>query len=183
MNNRKRNIVVSLGAVLALAAFAQAPAQAQTSTNPGGTRQIPPIVQAWADAWNSGDAEGMAALFTDDGVYEDYAFQASWDGPEAVAQWVEITVTNIPDARAELLDAYMRDDRATLRWVFHGTPERMGPIGGTGKTFSVSAVSIFELESGKISRVSDFYNLANLFRQLELEDQVWTPPFGPDVLK
>ena len=29
-------------------------------------RPVPPVVQRWLDAWNTGDAQGMAALFTDD---------------------------------------------------------------------------------------------------------------------
>lgn len=83
----------------------------------------------------------------------------------------------------EVLDAYQVGNRATVRWVFHGTPQRLGDIEGTGKSFSVSAVSVFELRDNQIARVSDVYNLANLMRQLGLEAGPWVPPFGAGVLK
>ncbi len=51
---------------------------------------LPPVVEAWANAWNDFDARGMAALFTEHGVYRDEAFQATFAGRDAVAAWVEI---------------------------------------------------------------------------------------------
>lgn len=156
-------------------------------TRPGSalTRpvEVPTVVKAWAKAWNEADAAGMAALFTEDGLYEDYAFQAHWTGVAGVSQWVALTVANIPDARVEVLDAYQIEDRATIRWIFHGTPERLADIPGTGRSFAVSAVTLIELEGGLIRRLGDFYNLANLLRQLDLPSGIWSPPFGPDILK
>ncbi|MBC8129894.1 MAG: hypothetical protein H7Y08_06190, partial [Rhizobiaceae bacterium] len=52
-------------------------AMAQSNWARPSSAGFPPIVAAWAKAWNAGDAAGMAALFTADGVYDDYAFQAS----------------------------------------------------------------------------------------------------------
>ncbi|QNK64962.1 nuclear transport factor 2 family protein [Pedobacter sp. PAMC26386] len=143
----------------------------------------PGIILAWAKAWNDGSGKEMSALFTEDGIYDDYAFQASWSGHEKISQWVKLTVESIPDARVEILDAFQSGDRATVRWVFHGLPKHIGPIEGTGRSFEVSAVSVFELKNGKIQHVSDYYNLANLFRQIGLPSGAWTPPFGPDLLK
>lgn len=179
MNVTKRTplktiVAAGLAAVVAMPSFAQ-----EATTVP----EVPHIVQAWANAWNTADSSAMAQLFTADGVYEDYAFQAVWTGPEQVAQWVDITAANIPGARVEIIEAYRVEDRATVRWVFHGTPERLADIEGTGTSFSVSAVSVLELEGERIARVSDFYNLANLLRQLGLEAGPWVPPFGADVLK
>jgi steroid delta-isomerase-like uncharacterized protein len=179
MNSNKRTylktlFVAGLLTTLAMPSFAQ-----EAPTMP----EVPVVVQAWVDAWNAADSEAMAQLFAADGVYEDYAFQAIWTGPEQIAQWVEITSANIPDAHIEILEAYQAGNRATVRWVFHGTPERLGEIEGTGKSFSVSAVSVLELEGEQISRISDFYNLANLLRQLGLEAGPWVPPFGVEVLK
>ena len=39
-------------------------------------RPVPEVVQRWADAWNTADAQGMAELFTENEVYQDFAFGA-----------------------------------------------------------------------------------------------------------
>lgn len=103
---------------------------------------MPSIVQKGADAWNNGDARGMAALFTDDGVYQDFAFGARNQG-KANASWVTLTVQKIPGAKAVILDAFQIGDRVAVQWVFSGTPIRLGPVESTGKSFAVPATSIF----------------------------------------
>ena len=145
------------------------------ATPPTPARSIPPVVQAWMDAWNTGDAEAMSALFTEDGVYQDFAFQAQVEGQEGVAFWVELTVQNIPDTRGEIIEAFRDGDRIAVKWTFSGTPLRLGPVEGNGKSFSVPAVSIFELEGEKIARVGDYYNRADLLGQLGLGDAFSNP--------
>lgn len=63
----------------------------------------------------------MAALFTDDGIYEDFAFQTSFRGTPGVARWVAITNASIRHAKVELVDAFRVGDRAATRWIFSGT--------------------------------------------------------------
>lgn len=128
---------------------------------------MPSIVQKWADAWNNGDARGMAALFTDDGVYQDFAFGARNQG-KANASWVTLTVQKIPGAKAVILDAFQIGDRVAMQWVFSGTPIRLGPVESTGKSFAVPATSIFFLKNGRIQEVADDDNRADLFGQLGL---------------
>jgi steroid delta-isomerase-like uncharacterized protein len=137
---------------------------------------LPPIAQQWMNAWNDKDPEAMTALFTEDGTYEDLAFQAKFQGKEAVAAWVRLTADHIPDLKGEIIDAFQSGDKVAVRWTFTGTPLEMGPIQGTGKTFSVPAASLIELRGGRIASVTDFYNLADLFRQLGLDAGDWVPP-------
>ncbi len=176
--NRFQNTLVA--AVFVLTTLAVAYGQttpaitAATSPTPTG-RPVPKVVQRWMDAWNSADTSGMAALFTQNGIYQDYAFGAKVQGKEGVAGWVELTVQNIPDARGEIIDAFRMGDRAAVQWVFSGTPLRMGPVEGTGKFFSVPATSVFILKGDRIQEVRDYYNRAELFRQLGLPSDGFTP--------
>lgn len=121
---------------------------------------IPPTVERWAAAWNDLDPAAMAALFTEDGLYEDLAFGASHRGRDGVAEWVTTTASLIPDARVDLVAAYQAGDRATAEWVFSGSvPGPAGPAGeATRVPFSVRAASLFELTDGLIRHVSDYYN-------------------------
>lgn len=181
MNKLAQNIV-RITALLVLTAFALASAQSPTmpaitaATPPQPTeRPVPEVVQRWMDAWNNADAEGMAALFTETGVYQDFAFGARVEGQEGVAGWVELTVQNIPDARGEILDAFRVGDRAAVQWTFSGTPLRMGPVEGTGASFSVPVTSVLVLEGDRIRAVHDYYNRAEIFRQLDLPSDGFAP--------
>lgn len=165
-----------LSAALMLAVALPGAAAAQDGSAAAEPRPIPPIVEKWAKAWETDDAQGMADLFTEDGVYEDFAFQARFQGRDGVATWVKLTAENIPEVRAEILDAFQAGDRVAVRWVFHGTPLRFAAIEATGKSFAVPAVTVFEMEGDRIRRASDYYNLADLFRQVGLPAGPWTPP-------
>lgn len=141
-------------------------------------RPVPQVVQQWADAWNKADATGMAKLFTDDGVYQDFAFEARFQGQAGVAGWVTLTVDAIPDARVVILDAFQASDRVAVQWVFSGTPRRLGALASTGKSFSVPVTSVFFLKQGRIQTVADYYNRAEVFQQLGLPSDTWAIP-GP----
>ncbi len=148
----------------------------------GGDRgPAPRAVREWAAAWNTGDAGRMAALFTEDGAYEDHAFQVEFRGRDGIAQWVEITAGSIDDARVEVHEAFRHGDRIAVEWTFSGEDTAGGLAGQppTGKSFSVPAASFFEVEGNKIRRVEDYYNLADLLRQLGLPADAWTPPPAP----
>ncbi len=174
--------VVGAGAAL-LGASGGGAVAASGGTQGGGREDaamVPRIVQQWADAWNAADPARMAALFTDDGVYEDFAFQARFQGREGIALWVSITSASIRDARVELVDAFHAGDRAAARWIFSGTDTGAfaRDLPPTGKSFSLPVASLFELEGQLIRRVGDYYNLADLLRQIGLPAGAYTPPTG-----
>ena len=139
-------------------------------------RPIPPIVKKWAAAWESSDAAGMAKLFTADGVYDDFAFQARSTGPAGIAMWVNITGHSLPGAKADILDVFQSGDRIAIRWMFNATPAKGNPLRATGRSFSVPVVTVLALKGGLIQRDSDYYNLADVLRQLGLPAGPWTPP-------
>lgn len=165
---------------LALSALAATPALGGTTTptqearaagyepQAANQRSMPRVVREWASAWNAGSPERMAGLFTEDGVYEDHAFQVVFQGRDGVAQWVSITSEAIDDTHVEIHGAFRRGDRIAVQWTFSGTDSASG-LGGqppTGNSFSVPATSIFEMKGNKIRRVDDYYNLADLLRQI-----------------
>lgn len=188
-NGHARPFVAVLGGLLlsalvfALGALAAVPALGSTTVSVQearaseyergitNRRPVPRVVRQWAAAWNAGSPGEMAALFTRDGVYEDHAFQVVFRGRDGVAQWVAITSGAIDDTHVEVDEAFRSGDRIAVRWTFSGTDSASG-LGGrppTGNSFSVPAASIFQIKGDKIQRVDDYYNLADLLRQI-------TPP-------
>ena len=135
-----------------------------------------PLVAAWASAWNDADAEGVADLYTRDALYEDLAFQVVFSGHEGIAQWHAITARAIPDASVDVEEVIRSGDRIAVRWTFAGTPVAIGETATSGKSFSVPVVTLMEVEGGRVARVTDAYNLADLLRQIGLPAGPWTPP-------
>ena len=161
------------GGVVAFAAGTAPRALAQATPT-----AVPPIVERWAAAWNAHSPEQLAALFTDDGVYEDLAFEFVLQGKQGVATWVTITLAGAPDARVELVYAFRDGDRAAAHWIFSGThTAAWGPaLPPTGRPFSLPVASLFELEGELIRRVGDYYNLATWLRQVGLPAGPYAPP-------
>lgn len=145
--------------------------------NPHDTR-LPRMVAAWADAWNTASPRKMAALFTEDGVYQDNAFQVAMTGPAGAAQWVTITEQSIKNAHVDVVDAFREGNKIAVRWNFSGadTGAFAKDRPATGKSFNVPVTTVMDLNGGKIQHLTDYYNLADLLRQVGLPAGVWTPP-------
>jgi len=118
-------------------------------------------------AWSSYDVEKIASFFTDDCVYEDVAVGVVNRGKQELKAFVTATFTSFPDIKFELKSFFSAGDWAAIEWVMTGT--HTGDLPGmpaTGKSFSIRGASVRELRAGKISRNSDYWNLASLLQQI-----------------
>ena len=134
-------LLLAMAAATALAATTAPSSFGTTNIDDGATasaeraaygRPAPRPVREWAAAWNTGSPERMAALFTEDGAYEDPAFQVEFRGRDGVAQWVEITNAAIADTRVEVEEASRAGDRIYVEWTFSGTNSAGGLAGQGG---------------------------------------------------
>ncbi|KQR17357.1 nuclear transport factor 2 family protein [Cellulomonas sp. Leaf334] len=117
------------------------------------------LAARWADAWNAGDADAMAALFTSTGTYDDYAFQSSFTGPDGVATWVDMTHEAIGDVAIAVDEVITGPDRAVVRGTFSGH------LMGAPTPFAVPIVTVIETTGDQISAVADYYNRADVLGQ------------------
>ena len=179
----RRGFALLAGGAAAAGLLAAAPAAAALPLGTTAQRRppVPRLVRSWARAWNTGDGELMASLFTPDGTYADHAFQAQVQGREQVAGWVAVTIDSITDIRVTVTDVLQDGDRACVRWTFAGTFTTVQPfttdVDIRGRSFSVPAVSWFRFARGGIAAVDDHYDLADLMRQLGM-DLPYTPSAG-----
>jgi steroid delta-isomerase-like uncharacterized protein len=123
------------------------------------------LAQKWVDAWNSHDANAVAALFTRDALYEDVTFGIVNHGPDEIRAFAQSFFTTVPDLQITLVDSSVKNGRGTIEWVFSGTDEG---VWRTGKTFAVRGVTVFEIRGRRISRNSDYFDLATVLRQIGL---------------
>lgn len=120
------------------------------------------VVDEWAAAFLDGNPNAVAALFTEDGVYEERGPHQVFEGHPAIqtqleegfeyADATEMTADSVIAGDAVLGD----DDVIVVEWTMAGmsAPGSRDPADKT--PFSVEAVTVFEMEDGLIAR-SVFY--------------------------
>jgi ketosteroid isomerase-like protein len=168
IRNRKSTLtVMSAGILSALLLAAPAASAASAQAAP----RTPEIVEDWAAAWNSGDPQAMANLFTPDGTYTDLALNFVSTGHTAIAGWEQNTDRLISNVHITIKEAFRSNDHIAAQTIYSGH------INGAPNSFAVPAVTIFELHGKLISSDRDYYNLATVLAQSGLPP-TWTPPAG-----
>ncbi|WP_405057250.1 nuclear transport factor 2 family protein [Kribbella sp. NBC_01505] len=173
----------ALTAGIAIAAVPATAAPVEVTAATSMSHHTPRIVQQWANAWTTMNPVAMSKLFDKRGVYTDHAFQASFTGPAGAKTWVAITADSINPAKVTVHDTIVQGDRIAVTWTFSGTFTENTPFtppySAAGKSFAVPATSIITLHHGKIRSVDDYYNLADVLRQVGLPAGAYTPPTAP----
>lgn len=124
------------------------------------------VVRALFAAWSQHDLARIDALFTADGIYEDVPPQRTYRGAEEIRGFLTAIWAWAPDIEFHVTSVAVAGDRAVAEWVMTGT--QTGPIGAipaSGNEFSVRGASVLEIEKGKITRNSDYYDLSSLLVQ------------------
>jgi steroid delta-isomerase-like uncharacterized protein len=124
------------------------------------------VAQAWIDAWNSHNPNNVVALFTEDAVYEDVTLGAVSQGLEEIRNFAVGTFTAIPDIHFDLVNSTLKGGHGTIEWVFSGTDT--GAFLGTSKPFSVRGVTVMDVHGTKITRETDYWDLATILREVGL---------------
>jgi steroid delta-isomerase-like uncharacterized protein len=125
-------------------------------------------------AWNDHDPDAMAALLTDDIVWEDPALPAPARGIPAVQEFMRASWRGFPDLRFDETDTphlTADGDEVALRWRMRGT--MTGPVdppgfAPTGRAMEVEGVDLWTLRDGRIARYRAFYDMNDVARQLAI---------------
>jgi steroid delta-isomerase-like uncharacterized protein len=123
------------------------------------------IALAWVAAWNTHDADQVTALFTPDAIYEDVPLGAVSHGTAQIRAFAQAFFDAVPDSRIIYVGSSIKGGHGVIEWVFTGTD--VG-IHRTGKIFAVRGATVLDLQGTKITRNSDYYDLATLLRQIGL---------------
>ena len=119
-------------------------------------------------AWNAHDSVAVARHMADDAVYEDVALGRVLRGPSEIASFVEEATRSSSDFRFENVSLFTAGSDYANEWIMLGTNDReVGGVPATGRSFRVRGASIGKLDqNGRIVENRDYYNLAELLRQL-----------------
>jgi steroid delta-isomerase-like uncharacterized protein len=129
------------------------------------------ILDEWATAWSapSHDIERVLALFTDDCLYEDVTMGVVNHGKGELKTFAELVFTVFPDFKIEMTSSFVSGKWAGGEWSMSGTHQGAMPgLPATGRRFSVRGATILELQSGKIRRCSDYWDMTTFLKQVGL---------------
>ena len=105
------------------------------------------FLQAFADAWNRHDVDGLMSFMSDDCVFESSAGEDArgtrYEGMEAVRRGYAKAWEDFPDAQWNDAHHFVIGDRGVSEWVFTGTK-------ADGKRSEVAGCDIFTFRNGKI---------------------------------
>jgi steroid delta-isomerase-like uncharacterized protein len=123
----------------------------------------------WAAGWSTRDIERVVALCTEDCVYEDVPLSVTNHGKEELRAFGQQVFNAFPDFKIELTTQAAAGEWAMLEWMMSGTHQADLPgMPATGKSFSVRGATALQLDDGRISRNSDYWDMATLLTQLGL---------------
>jgi steroid delta-isomerase-like uncharacterized protein len=132
---------------------------AQEASPEAASGSIPPLLTQWAEAWSSGDPAQVAALYAEDGVYEEIPTAVVAQGPDEIEAFVADTFAAISNVQVTPRTGFQAEEWAVMEADYTGQSAE-------GVAFSVPFVVVFELEGDQIVRSADYFDLNSLMTQL-----------------
>jgi steroid delta-isomerase-like uncharacterized protein len=159
-----RHKLLIVATMLALAS-ATAPARS------ADTQALQRTLDQWAVAWSSSDVQKLLPLFTDSVDYEDVTLGAVNHGSNELRDFATATFGGFADMKFELKSRLVAADgkSGAMEWVWRGRQTKDFPgLPATNKPFEVRGATVVEFTDGKISRNSDYWDLATYMKQVGL---------------
>ncbi len=115
---------------------------------------FPRLLERFAAAVEANDGAGLAALFTDDGVYED-GFYGAYAGPAAIAAMVAHFHKTGSSFRWDFFDPLSDGRSGYARYRFSYLSAMPG---AEGKPVVFEGIGHFALRDGRVSRYSEVFD-------------------------
>jgi steroid delta-isomerase-like uncharacterized protein len=145
--------------ILGLGALRGAGIAAQDASPVATPGSLPPLPVRWAEAWSSGDAGQVVALYTADAVYEEVPTNSVSQGHDAIRAFVQGTHATFSDIRVTPRRGFQAEKWAVLEGDFAGRS-------ADGVPFTVPFIVVMELDGDLIRRSSDYFDLNAVLTQI-----------------
>lgn len=146
---------------ITLCACAKRPQSAPTATDP---REL---FASFVQAWNGHDYDALNTLVAGIAVEEDLALGFRGEGPEGFKGFMRQTLGMIPDLDWTPTNVLADSFKVAAEWTRAGSYTGDTPHGPVkDKRFKIKGVSIVITNGRRITRLSDYYDLAELYRQV-----------------
>jgi steroid delta-isomerase-like uncharacterized protein len=124
------------------------------------------VAQAYVDAWNKHDSAALDTLLAPDAIHEDFAQNSRQRGKAEVVQFMGRTMATQPDFKMQIKTSIEDGRHVALEWTYTATYTGPDPTGKqvTNRRISARGASFFDVEKGKITRITDYWDVASAFR-------------------
>lgn len=126
-------------------------APAQEATPAASPVALPGFLQRLHDGIVSGNGEAVAALYAEDGIYEDVPTGAVAQGREEIAAFIAGEAAKQADVVFQPTTVHEGDGWAVWEYVFAATDPK------SGVRLEARGATVFELEGELIRRSTDYY--------------------------
>lgn len=126
------------------------------------------VIEQYYDAFNRADMAAFAALLTED-VVHDINQGARETGKAAFMSFMARMNEHYREQLTDLVVMYSADGRrAAAEFIVNGTYLKTdsGLPQADGQKYVLPAGAFFELQDGKVARVTNYYNLQDWIRQV-----------------
>jgi ketosteroid isomerase-like protein len=142
--NRRIFVIASLG--LLLFTWGRETSMAQEQKARSGEQTTRAVIDSFNQAFNRHDADALAALLTEDTVFEDTSPAPDGrriEGKAAVVDFWRAWFARNSDAHFDAEEVIVSGDRAVVRWVYRKMRN--------GEPWHLRGVDVFQVRDGKVA--------------------------------
>ena len=125
------------------------------------SKSLVELAKEYSGAWAAHDPDAIAAMHTDDSVFELHDVGAPATGRAAVRDLIAILLTAVPDLRFELKRAHFGAEHFVTEYVMSGTAE--------GKPFAIAGADVFTMRDGLVGRKDSYLDWLAYQRQVGVD--------------
>jgi steroid delta-isomerase-like uncharacterized protein len=119
------------------------------------------------EVWNNKNIDAIDELMAADYVHHDPQSPKFSGGKEGYKQLVEYYLKAFPDSHFTIDQEIQQGDTAVTRWTVRGTHKGdLQTFPASGKTFSVSGITVARLQDGKFVESWNNWDALGLLQQL-----------------
>lgn len=134
------------------------------------------IVRIFHESWDLRDPERGATVIDENSHHEDMARGELQVGPEGYKRDYHRWRTAFPDGECKVVNVIVQDDWAVVEYVNRGTQtgpleSSLGTFPPSGRRMEARYCCVMRVANGKVVEGRDYYDSANIARQLGLIDE------------
>jgi len=119
------------------------------------------FAKEYSGAWAVHEPDAIAAMHTDDSVFELHDVGAPATGRTAVRDLIATLLTAVPDLRFEPKRVHFGDEHFVTEYVMTGTAE--------GKPFAIAGADVFTMREGLVGRKDTYLDWLAYQRQVGID--------------
>jgi predicted ester cyclase len=133
--------------------------------------KLKPAVNAYINAWNTGNVDTLTAICDPKVVRYEWGNRTA--GIDSLKELIKSERIMLPDLKLVIDEQFYFGNHAVLRLTASGTNTGPGAFPPTGKSFTLTTMSLFVFNNGKLAEERAENNGLSFFEQLGFK---LTPP-------